>query len=291
MFDTIKNLFSNTHAGPQHPLRMRMLALSKLNDELEARAAQLSAANLLLTHQQELLVHSAKMLALGAMASGMAHEINSPLTIITVRANKLERLCQTEELSPQALIVETRAIATTAKRIGNIIKGMRAFAREGEDDPFDSIPVSTLVQDAFQLCQSRFKNHNVDLTVTSQPSDLALECRSAQIGQVLLSLLGNAFDAVAESPRKWVRVHVSEVHYDLIIAITDSGPGIPSEIQSRLMEPFFTTKEIGLGMGLGLSIAQGIVESHHGSLVLDPNAAHTRFVLTLPKLRPYEKLA
>src|SRR4029077_10772522 len=102
-----------------------------------------------------------------------------------------------------------------------------------------------------------------------------------QVTQVLLNLLSNAYDAVENQDERWVRIAV-DIHDDEVqIGVLDSGPGVPDDIAARIMEPFYTTKEIGRGTGLGLSLSKGIAEAHGGRLELDPHARPTRFTLTL----------
>lgn len=266
----------------------RRWELERINKELERKSAELLEMNQTLAEQQKLLAHSAKMSALGEMAGGIAHEINSPLAIITVHANQVERLCTRGALTPDFITREAQLIARTAKRIGDIIKGLRAFAREGSNDPFEPAAVNTIINDALVLCQTRFRNHDVDLQVPDVPDELTIRCRSVQITQVLLNLLANAYDAVVDLKDKWVRVEVEEEGDHLRIMVTDSGTGIAPQIQDKIMQPFFTTKEVGRGTGLGLSISKGIVEAHKGTLQFDDAHPNTRFVVTLPKRAPEE---
>jgi C4-dicarboxylate-specific signal transduction histidine kinase len=100
--------------------------------------------------------------------------------------------------------------------------------------------------------------------------------------QVLLSLISNSFDAVEHLPEKWVHVEVSSLNNVFQISVTDSGAGIPKAVVEKIMQPFFTTKPIGKGSGLGLSVATGIAQDHHGSLKYDNTSKHTRFVLEIP---------
>jgi C4-dicarboxylate-specific signal transduction histidine kinase len=104
-----------------------------------------------------------------------------------------------------------------------------------------------------------------------------------QIAQVLLNLFQNAFDAVMDAPgERWVRLDVSARDNALILAVSDSGPGVPPELKSKIMEPFFTTKDVGKGTGLGLSLSTSIALEHGGKLELTENGGHTCFCLTLP---------
>lgn len=270
---------------PQIILVAEAARLSEERKELLEKAnASLAFTNRTLEEQQKILTHSAKMSALGEMAGGIAHEVNSPLGIITVHANQLERLVKRGTLSSEKIVEEAQLIAATAKRIGEIIKGLRAFAREGEKDPFELTSVASILGDALILCQNRFKAFGVDIRMNTVDPGLALECRSVQIGQVILNLLNNAFDAVETLTEKWVEIRVEERGAELEVSILDSGRGISPAILPNLMLPFFTTKEVGRGTGLGLSISKGIVEAHRGSLVVDTDCPHTRFVMTLPKI-------
>lgn len=261
----------------------RREALELMNEELKQKRDELFATNQVLAEQQKRLAHAAKMSALGEMAGGIAHEINSPLAIVTVRANQLERLQARGQLTPEAVTQEAQLIAKTAKRIGDIIKGLRAFAREGSDDPLETASVAELVDDALVLCQTRFKNNNVSLKIDVIDKGLHIECRAVQITQVVLNLLANAYDAVAKLDERWVSLQVLDRGDSVELTVTDSGHGIDEDIQAKIMQPFFTTKGVGRGTGLGLSISKGIVEAHQGKLELDATAPNTKFVLTLPK--------
>ncbi len=261
----------------------RRSQLESTNFELEEKTRELTRINERLEEQQKLLAHSAKMSALGEMAGGIAHEINSPLAIITVRANQLERLLGRNALTPELLHQETQLIATTAKRIGEIIKGLRVFARVGDKDPFETSSVAAIIEDALVLCQNRFETHGIELRVSEIPPDLEISCRAVQIVQVIFNLLNNAYDAVESLGEKWIQVAVLDLVDQVEISVTDSGSGIPEEVQPRIMLPFFTTKEVGKGTGLGLSISKGIIESHFGALSLDTSSKNTCFVVRLPK--------
>jgi C4-dicarboxylate-specific signal transduction histidine kinase len=112
---------------------------------------------------------------------------------------------------------------------------------------------------------------------------LYVSCREVQIAQVLLNLLQNAFDAVREQEgEKWVRIDVASRDDRVVFSVIDSGPGIPPELKTRIMEPFFTTKGVGEGVGLGLTISQTILEEHKSKLESTQQDGHTCFSFCLP---------
>jgi C4-dicarboxylate-specific signal transduction histidine kinase len=268
---------------PIAPKIMQLAETARLSNEHRRR---LEETNQKLSENQKILTHSAKMSALGEMAGGIAHEINSPLAIITLHANQLERFQQRGTLTPELITKEAQLIAATAMRIGEIIKGLRAFAREGEKDPFEYASVSGIIHDALVLCQNRFKSYEIEIRLKGAPAELQIECRAVQIGQIILNLLNNAFDAVAKLSERWVEIETIDEGDRVSIIVTDSGKGIAPEILGKLMQPFFTTKEIGKGTGLGLSISTGIADSHHGKLRVETNCPNTRFILQIPKKHP-----
>jgi C4-dicarboxylate-specific signal transduction histidine kinase len=191
-------------------------------------------------------------------------------------------LAANDRLDVPAVLKAARDIDATVGRIRRIVDALRSFARQCDEDPTRPESVRTIVHDTVELCAQRFQMQGIDLQVASIPADLEVECRGIQISQVLMNLLSNAYDAVERCPVRRVRISVLA---DVRIAVTDSGAGIAPEIESRIMEPFFTTKGIGRGTGLGLSVSKGIAEAHGGQLAHDPTSPETRFVLTLRRER------
>lgn len=231
------------------------------------------------------LIQSAKMAALGEMASGVAHEINNPLAIIVGKVHSIERILKLNNYQSTDLENGLQKIKQTAERIGKIVSGLRTFSRSGEHDPFSPEELRTIVEDSISLCSERFRNHGIILSIGEVP-DIKINCRMTQISQVFLNLLSNAFDAVQTENTKEVSVifKLDQQSSFVNIEIVDSGPGIPENIAKNIMQPFFTTKEVGKGTGLGLSISSGIIEEHKGRLYLDQQSESTKFVISLPYL-------
>ena len=273
--------------------------LETLEQTVQARTQELNETvkKLTLTNQeldmslnklgetQTLLLQSSKMSALGEMAAGVAHEVNNPLAIIHTTASQLQELLQEEPLDRPLIIQISSCIEETANRIAKIIDGLRSFSRDGTRDPFQSYSVKKIIDETMALCSEKLKNNGIDLRIPKTPDTLVIECRATQIGQALLNLLNNAYDAIQFLPEKWIQVEVEVNKDDLEIRVTDSGAGVPEESRKRLFQPFFTTKEIGKGTGLGLSISKGIAEAHGGTFTLNTGCINTQFAIRLPKIQ------
>ncbi len=269
--------------------------LNKLFEDLEKSNQNLFALNNNLESQvierSNQLSESSRLASLGEMAGGVAHEINNPLTIISGKARKLRKLLVARNLEGvENEIKELNTIDNTIERISKIIRGLRTFSRDGSQDNFENIKIKNLIDDTLEMCKARFTSHSIDIRIKDFDPELSINCRSVQLGQVLLNLLGNAYDALADKEDKWVEIAVTTQADKMTIQITDSGPGIPDAIRAKLMQPFFTTKPVGKGTGLGLSISKGIIDAHGGKFEIDEKCPNTRFIIELPiKATPNEK--
>jgi PAS domain S-box-containing protein len=232
------------------------------------------------------MVSSARLSALGMMAGGIAHEINNPLGIIHAYASDLRELARAEKASAAVVEQTSARIVATAERIGNIVKSLRHIAREGDLDPIQPTSLKELIDGVLELSRERFRMHSIRLSCSPIEASLEVPCREVQIAQVVMNLLQNAFDAVSETTdEKWIEVKVHAVADRVVVSVIDSGPGVAVEIRDRIMEPFFTTKPVGKGMGLGLSLAHSIARQHGGDLTLGKDQGHTCFLLALPLRR------
>lgn len=228
--------------------------------------------------QQAQLVESSKLAALGELAGGVAHEINTPLNTIILATDMIG-----EQLDRGDLESARRSLARiteTTSRISYIIRGMKRVCRDGSSDPFEAVCVHSLVDQTISLCQEKFNYTGIELT-TDVDENLKVIGRPVQLSQVLLNLLSNAFDATEKLERRRIHISAHMVHDDIQIAVTDNGGPIPENVKAKMFKTFFTTKESGKGTGLGLSISKKIVEEHDGILELDRSSSLTRFVITL----------
>ena len=233
----------------------------------------------------EYLNNSAKMAAVGEMAGSIAHEINNPLTVIAGRANslmrKVDRLNLTDATQRDEIKNDINRIVKHVERVSRIVRSLGSISRNDATDPMQVVPVQKIFDDIRDLSSECFRSKSVELSFETSP-DAKILCHPSEMSQVVLNLVNNAFDAVTNLEEKWVHVKTVRENNCQKIVIIDSGKGIPKPISQKLMHPFFTTKPIGKGTGLGLPICKRIVEKHNGRIFYDEKNINTSFVIELP---------
>lgn len=245
----------------------------------------LMANNKKLIMQQEILTHTSKLSALGEMAGGIAHEINTPLAAIILNAELIE-MQNSDSTEPSSEITEhSQAIINIGGRIGKIIMGLRGFSRDARDDDKENFPIRQLIAMTTDLCNEKFKMNGVEIILEKDFLDIKINGQLVQLSQTLLNLLNNSFDAIHGLKTKWIRISMTLDDHNIGIKVTDSGTGLSPQIVEKIFTPFFTTKEIGYGTGLGLSISKKIVEHHNGNLTYDFTSPNTCFIIQLPRIK------
>ncbi|MFW7381362.1 MAG: ATP-binding protein [Oligoflexus sp.] len=282
--DSINRLTEKIH----EQLQLRIEAENRLlvlNSTLEKEVKRRTKEN---EEQQLLIQHSARLSSLGEMAGSIAHEINNPLTIISGYVAMLRKHMTTGGISPEKLNYIGGRIELTIERITAIIKGLLRLSRDDSMDSFNVHAINSIVDDAVAICKEKFISRGISFECHIPEEQLLVYCRPIEIGQVIINLLNNAFDEVKGDAKPWIRVNLEAKSENVEIAVSDSGRGIPVDIRSKILEPFFTTKPQGEGTGLGLSISRAITSKHQGKLFLDESATYTRFVIQLPSVRDEE---
>ncbi|WP_177208045.1 sensor histidine kinase [Pseudoalteromonas denitrificans] len=259
----------------------------KLDAKLETYSIELESEvkkrTELLLQAKEKVAESNKMAALGKVANGMAHEINSPIFEISMIAERVIRLSKKEGLanieSPMEQIINS--VRHVSELIGNLLK----FSRASTDDKFENVKIKNIIDDVLSLNKERFTLTSATLKVSYENdcNNTFLYCQKLQISQVLINLLNNSFDAIEMQPIKYINILVSEIKNDMFITVQDSGKGVPPQIQKNIFEPMFTSKDVGKGTGLGLSISSSIIAKHQGELYYDNQSKSCQFVIRLPK--------
>lgn len=246
------------HGQPAFLTFMRDLTQNKL------------VARQLRQHQIE-LAHVARMNTLGEMTAGIAHEINQPLGAIANYSKGVIRRLSNSELKPDdALINAIGEISKQAERAAQIITRLRGFAKKGELKKIE-VDVNAVVRESIEFLQPELGQNDITLKKRLAKILPRVKADKIQLEQVLVNLIKNACDAVAHCPPANRRIHVqTHISHEqsVEILIHDFGPGLSEEALAHLFEPFYTTKESG--MGVGLTISQSIIEAHGGTLTALP---------------------
>lgn len=218
---------------------------------------------------QNELVHVSRLTSLGEMASALAHEINQPLSAIANYLKGSRILLAREEVPHDRLAEAVERAAAEALRAGDIIRRLRDFVARGETErAIESLP--KLVEEASALALVGAREHDIRIRFAFDPSVDLVFVDKVQIQQVVLNLVRNAVDALAETAAGDRNLIIAiEAHGDMArVIVTDNGPGIAPAVAAQLFQPFITTKRTG--MGVGLSISRTIVEAHGGKIRVDP---------------------
>ena len=248
-------------------------ALRESAEELERKVETRTAE---LTRMQAQMIQSEKIVAIGKLAAGVAHEINNPLTgVLTNSSLMLEDL---PEDHPWREDLQT--IVTETLRCRKIVKGLLDFARQTKPQR-TLLDMNQVVGDVLALVRNQTIFRSVRVVNDLHPNLPSVPADADQIRQVILNIVLNAAEAMSQGGELRVSSAIDTPHRAVEVRIADTGPGIPDEVRSRVFEPFFTTKKTGTG--LGLAIAYGIVERHHGELRIDTARGRgTTFTIRLP---------
>jgi signal transduction histidine kinase len=232
-------------------------------------------------------VSQAKMAALGEMAGGVAHEINNPLAVIEMNASLIEGANFDLPSERAEVTAELSAIRKQVERIGRIVRSLLSFARQSEADAMRPISVDHVIDDVVELINERTRKSGVRLVIEKRveaPPHVLGD--HSKIMQVLLNFLNNAFYSLETSDvlQRRVEIRVEDAGQDMVeISVHDNGPGIPAELQEKIMVPFFTTKPVGVGTGIGLSLSRSLAQEMKGSIHFVSEPGHTFFAITLKK--------
>ena len=225
------------------------------------------------------LTFTQKLANLGEMFAGIIHDINNPLMMIEANVKRVRKKIVDEEANELLTKIEM-----SSKKISKIVRGIKVYiSQEGGEEPLVRENLGLIIDDAIVICESKLKEHLVSITLDPKISLIFIPCHFTQIFQVFVNLISNSIDAISGLQEKSIGIYVEELSDKVVIRFMDSGPGIPSEIQDKIFNAFFTTKDRGVGTGLGLSLCRKILESHKGSLDIDQNIKNTTFVITFCK--------
>jgi signal transduction histidine kinase len=258
--------------------------------DLERKNSKLSSLIQSLRTTQNQLIHSEKMAYLGELTAGIAHEINNPLNFISGGIQALSKL-QEDFVDNRSLDLKFRnteikelmaAIRNGVDRAERIVRSLRLFSDGKSEALYTSTELKEYLENTLIILKSKIDAHAVKI-VTHYQDNLLIGGNISDISQVIINILDNAIDSLVDSVNPTITITTTSEKDKLLIRIMDNGIGIAKEIRSRIMEPFFTTKEVGKGKGLGLAISYGIIQKHNGTLSFNSEVGKgTEFIIALP---------
>lgn len=276
--------------------------VSQAQRDLKSKIEELERANRELRDTQAQLVQSAKMVSLGQLVAGVAHELNNPIGFIYNNMNhlkeysdKLVKLVETEPNNLDQAKSQTdfdyikkdmpkliKSCEDGARRVRDIVLDLRNFSRADEKEEVE-YDLEEGLENTLRLLAGEYKNRiQVHKDFSKIPK---VKCFPNQINQAFMNILSNAIQAIPNRGDIWIKT--TQTKSGVEIKIKDNGKGIPANIKDKIFDPFFSTKKIGQGTGLGLSITYGIIQRHNGEInVVSKEGEGTEFIIKLPgKLR------
>ena len=243
------------------------------------------------------LIQAGKMTTLGVMAAGMAHEINQPLNVIQVCADFfLKMLKRGQKIEDEDLRTMANDIVANVERASGVIKHVRDFARQSE--PVRSrVKINDPINDVFKVLGHQLKVHDVEVELDLDPDIPDILAEHNRLEQVFINLVSNAIDAMDEKDKRpddtnkdkrlTIRSFAENDHVS--VKVIDTGIGMSKEVKNKIFEPFYTTKKVGRGTGLGVSISYGIIQDYKGSIEIESEVGKgTTFTLKFPQANEVE---
>ncbi len=272
--DTIYRELEARISGVDHTY---LVSGTKLEDKDKAVVIGVDITEL--TKLKDHVSFTQKLANLGEMFAGIIHDINNPLMMIEGNVKRIKKRVTDEEANELLSKIEM-----SSQKISKIVKGIKVYIRQdGQDEPFVMENLGSMLDDALVICENKLKEHMVAVTLDPAVNNIVISCHFTQIFQVFVNLISNSVDAISHLQEKNIEITVKESGDKVIVKFQDSGNGIPKEYQEKIFNAFFTTKERGVGSGLGLSLCRKILEAHGGSLTIDNTAPHTTFLIEFKK--------
>jgi len=291
-FEAVQDVIESMAVGDLE----RQIPLTNERDELDALAHGVNVLSSELLYRlrelqtaQSTVIQSGKLAALGEVSSGLAHELNNPLTIVCGYLEHIHAAIKTASVSPidfAEIESHFQKVERNLNRMNVIIRHIMEFARESKPSKEPTM-LHEVIQRSFALISEQLRLKKIQVETYVCPALIA-EINASKMEQVFINLLSNARDAIVEAHGDKggkIRVVARTVsNSELEIEISDNGIGMTEETRSKIFNPFFTTKEVGRGTGLGLSISHGIVQDHGGSITcVSERAKGTAFHIRLPR--------
>jgi len=267
---------SNLRLGDSRKAMIHIMGdLRETTQEMERREHELR-------DKQEQLVQAGKLATLGELTTGVAHELNNPLNNIGLYVGNVIDRIRLGADDAEPLVSDLEKAMEQVRKATEIISHLRTFGRAARVS-IEQVDIDDVIERSLLLVHEQLRLRGIEVELELCPDELLVVANPIQLEQVFINLLTNARDALADSKRKTIRIASSRDGEKIRIAFSDTGPGIPLELQQRIFDPFFTTKEVGTGTGLGLSITYSILKEYGGEISVDSRPGEgAMFLVELP---------
>jgi PAS domain S-box-containing protein len=226
---------------------------------------------------EEQLQQREKLSSIGLLAAGVAHEVNTPLTGVSSYTQML--LGMLPEHDPKHALLQK--VRRQAERATNIVNNLLNFSRTGSATEFSEINISKVLDDTIQLLEPQLRRNQIEIVKKYDPDSPPVFGNGGKLQQVFTNLLLNARDAIPDGGQ--IEITTLAIDHSVIVEVTDTGIGIAPENVAKIYDPFYTTKDVGRGTGLGLAVSYGIVQEHSGHIAVESVPGRgTTFRITLP---------
>nr|WP_307233445.1 sensor histidine kinase [Pararhizobium capsulatum] len=247
----------------EHRVEERTADLARVNQRIELEIAERRLTELELRKTQGDLIQAGKLAGLGQMSAALSHEFNQPLAAAKTYADSAAMLIDRDRVAEARDNV--RRISALIDRMASISKHLRNFARK-PNEKLGPVALDAVIEDTLEIVSARLKLAGATVEVAPSPSGWTVRAGSVRLQQVLVNILTNAADAIEGLDDRRILLAIAEDTGKVVITVRDHGAGVPTAIAERIFDPFYTTKDVGKGLGLGLSISYNIVKDFCGSL-------------------------
>jgi two-component system NtrC family sensor kinase len=265
-------------------LKAAMTELNHFTQSLETKVEE-RTEQLKIAHQR--LLQSDRLASLGQLSASVAHEINNPLSGVLNLSMLMQRIMKDDGVPPERVADFRKYLAQVTNetaRVGRIVQELLAFSRRAKRQQALVNP-NAIIATTLSLIEHKLTLMNVTVVRELDESIPSIVCDSSQLQQVLINLIMNGAEAaqLKSNAAVTVRTALSQQAREMLIEVSDNGDGIPDTVVPHIFEPFYTTKENGKGLGLGLAVVYGIVQAHHGEIEVRTHVGEgTTFVVRLP---------
>jgi two-component system C4-dicarboxylate transport sensor histidine kinase DctB len=257
------------------------IEVERTNQKLAAEIEERVAAEGQLKSTQNELVQAGKLAALGQLSVGITHEINQPLTAIASYLHTAGR--HLDKAQPDKARLNIQKMSQLLDKIAGITRHLKAFAREAGAE-LSPVLLDPVILDAIDLMSNQIREQDSSMDYRNQLKDLKVLAEPIRLEQVLVNLISNAVDALSMVPSRQISIAVHEHDEEVHISVSDTGIGIEADTLNQIFDPFFTQKEVGQGLGLGLSISYNIIQDFSGQIrVTSTQGQGSTFTLILQK--------